>query len=48
MRRRIELIKAAWEARKVCHWCKGSKVFHPHLPMACPVCDGTGIKKQYR
>jgi hypothetical protein len=25
-----------------CPWCHGTGIFHPHLPMACPRCKGTG------
>lgn len=41
----------SWRARfvawfvndpKPCPWCRGTRVFHPQLPLSCPRCDGEG------
>jgi hypothetical protein len=38
--------RARREAARLCRLCRGSRVFHPQLPMACPVCEGTGLRKR--
>lgn len=44
--RRPQALAVYRQVRDECRWCHGRRTFHPHLPLACPVCNGTGKRKR--